>query len=112
MPLTLEQYATYLDSRADLPWPAAPQPSPVKARPHLVRLDGIRAVLWNVYGTLLAIPLGELVFEHPTAFIENRELFGDLADAPRFVDAYLTALRSLHEHGARRTLERLSRVSP
>jgi FMN phosphatase YigB (HAD superfamily) len=74
MPLTLEQYATYLDSRADLPWPAPPQPSPVKARPHLVRLSGIRAVLWNVYGTLLAIPLGELVFEHPTAFIMSNAL--------------------------------------
>src|SRR5262245_11724395 len=74
MPLTLEQYATYLDTRADLPWPAAPQPSPVKARPHLKRLDGIRAVLWNVYGTLLAIPLGELVFEHPHPFIMSNAL--------------------------------------
>ncbi len=74
MPLTLEQYATYLDTRKDLPWPAPPQASPVKARPHLVRLDGIRAVLWNVYGTLLAIQLGDLVFEHPTAFIMSNAL--------------------------------------
>jgi FMN phosphatase YigB (HAD superfamily) len=74
MPLTLEQYATYLDTRPDLPWPAPPQASPVKARPHLVRLPGIRAVLWNVYGTLLAIPVGELLFEHPNAFIMSNAL--------------------------------------
>src|SRR3954468_8856200 len=73
MPLSLEQYATYLDTRADLPWPAPPQATPVKARPHLVRL-GVRAVLWNVYGTLLAIPQGELLFEHPTAFIMSNAL--------------------------------------
>src|SRR5262245_59410221 len=73
MPLSLEQYATYLDTRADQPWPASPQATPVKARPHLVRL-GIRAVLWNVYGTLLAIPQGALLFEHPQAFIMNNAL--------------------------------------
>jgi FMN phosphatase YigB (HAD superfamily) len=73
MPLSLEQYATYLDTRADLPWPAPPQAAPVKARPHLVRL-GVRAVLWNVYGTLLAIPQGELLFEHPTAFVMSNAL--------------------------------------
>ncbi|SDK99152.1 mannitol 2-dehydrogenase [Franzmannia pantelleriensis] len=43
----------------------------------------------------------------PTAFIENRELFGDLAEQPRFREAYLDALGSLHERGARATLERL-----
>jgi mannitol 2-dehydrogenase len=41
----------------------------------------------------------------PTAFISNRELFGDLADNRRFVEAYLASLNSLHEHGSRRTLE-------
>jgi mannitol 2-dehydrogenase len=45
--------------------------------------------------------------EYPTAFIENRELFGDLADEPRFRGAYLAALASLHERGARATLETL-----
>src|ERR1700733_6841933 len=74
MPLSLEQYASYLDTRSDLPWPAPPQASPVKARPHLERLPGIRAVLWNVYGTLLAIPQGELLFEHPQAFIMSNAL--------------------------------------
>lgn len=43
----------------------------------------------------------------PTAFIDNRELFGDLADQPRFRDAYLDALDSLHRRGARATLEAL-----
>jgi mannitol 2-dehydrogenase len=46
--------------------------------------------------------------EDPTAFIANRDLFGDLADDERFVEAYTSALRSLHEHGARATLEALA----
>jgi mannitol 2-dehydrogenase len=43
--------------------------------------------------------------EEPDAFIANRELFGDLVDDRRFADAYRSALRSLHERGARATLE-------
>jgi FMN phosphatase YigB (HAD superfamily) len=74
MPLSLEQYASYLDTLDDLPWPAPPQASPVKAKPYLEHLPDIRAVLWNVYGTLLAIPLGDLAFEHPQAFIMNNAL--------------------------------------
>ena len=74
MGLTLEQYATYLDARADLPWPAAPNVDRPKAKPHLVRLPEVRAVLWNVYGTLVAITGGELLFEHPTAFVMNNAL--------------------------------------
>lgn len=68
MALTLEQYATYLDSR-NLPWPAPPEIERPKAKPHLVRLPEVRAVTWNVYGTLLAISGGELYFEHPVKFI-------------------------------------------
>src|SRR5262249_56523177 len=52
--------------------PAVPAPRevhPVRAKPHVVPIPGIRAVLWNVYGTLLAIPGGELLFEHPNKFI-------------------------------------------
>ncbi|WP_016856507.1 mannitol dehydrogenase family protein [Halomonas smyrnensis] len=45
--------------------------------------------------------------EHPTAFIENEELFGDLAENARFREAYLQALESLHRRGARATLEAL-----
>ncbi|WP_275287763.1 mannitol dehydrogenase family protein [Halomonas elongata] len=48
--------------------------------------------------------------ERPTAFIENRELFGDLADHPRFRDAYRETLESLHERGARATLGTLVRA--
>jgi len=45
---------------------------------------------------------------HPDAFIENRDLFGDLVDDQRFVAAYRQALDSLHERGARATLEWLT----
>ncbi len=69
MALTLEQYADYLDTRRDLPWPAPPQADPPRAKPHLTPLPGLRAVLWNAYGTLLAIPGGELLFEHPQKFV-------------------------------------------
>jgi mannitol 2-dehydrogenase len=43
----------------------------------------------------------------PLAFISNRRLFGDLVEDERFVGAYLSALDSLHERGARATLEAL-----
>jgi mannitol 2-dehydrogenase len=43
----------------------------------------------------------------PLAFIANRQLFGDLIEHERFVDAYSWALRTLHERGARATLEAL-----
>jgi len=43
--------------------------------------------------------------EDPLAFIADRELFGDLIDHERFVTPYLWALRSLHDRGARATLE-------
>jgi hypothetical protein len=68
MALTLEQYASYLDTR-NLPWPAPPEVERPKAVPHRKRLPEVRAVLWNVYGTLLAIPGGDLIFEHPQPFV-------------------------------------------
>ena len=68
MPLTLEQYASYLDTRG-LSWPAPPPPERPKARPHLKPLPEVRVVAWNVYGTLLNISGGELVLEHPQAFV-------------------------------------------
>jgi mannitol 2-dehydrogenase len=43
--------------------------------------------------------------EDPRAFLTQHELFGDLIEHERFVDAYLSALRSLHDRGARATLE-------
>jgi mannitol 2-dehydrogenase len=41
----------------------------------------------------------------PLAFLRDRDLFGDLVDNARFTTAYAAALASLHEHGARATLE-------
>jgi mannitol 2-dehydrogenase len=43
--------------------------------------------------------------DDPDAFIANRELFGDLIEDERFVMAYRAALGSLHERGARATLD-------
>jgi mannitol 2-dehydrogenase len=45
--------------------------------------------------------------DDPLAFIESRDLFGDLARNERFRSGYLAALRSLHERGARQTLAAL-----
>jgi hypothetical protein len=42
--------------------------------------------------------------DDPLIFIESRDLFGDLAESERFKDAYLGALRSLRDRGARATL--------
>ncbi len=45
--------------------------------------------------------------DDPDAFIANRAVFGDLIDDKGFVRAYRSALTSLHERGARTTLESL-----
>jgi len=45
--------------------------------------------------------------EDPLAFIANGSIFGDLVDNEPFVAAYRSALSSLHERGARATLESL-----
>nr|WP_090275626.1 mannitol dehydrogenase family protein [Mycolicibacterium komanii]CRL68642.1 mannitol-1-phosphate/altronate dehydrogenase [Mycolicibacterium komanii] len=55
------------------------------------------------------VPLAKKQRENPTAFIENTDLFGDLASDERFVEAYVWALDSLHRDGARATLEALLR---
>jgi mannitol 2-dehydrogenase len=57
------------------------------------------------------VPLAQSQRQHPTAFIENTDVFGDLASQPRFVEAYLLALESLHRDGARATLETLLKES-
>jgi mannitol 2-dehydrogenase len=41
----------------------------------------------------------------PLAFLRAPDLFGDLVDDERFTEEYAAALESLHEHGARATLE-------
>jgi mannitol 2-dehydrogenase len=46
--------------------------------------------------------------EDPLLFVSDRDLFGDLVDDERFVRAYTSALSSLHERGARATLEELA----
>jgi mannitol 2-dehydrogenase len=45
--------------------------------------------------------------EDPLVFISDPDLFGDLAANERFVTDYTAALKSLHERGARATLEAL-----
>lgn len=53
------------------------------------------------------VPLARKQKDDPTAFISNRAVFGDLIDNERFVAEYTKTLASLHEHGARATLEAL-----
>ncbi|MGW4471360.1 mannitol dehydrogenase family protein [Nonomuraea sp. NPDC004354] len=53
-------------------------------------------------------PIARTQRTRPTAFIENRDLFGDLADDKRFVEPYLRALESLHTRGARATVRELA----
>lgn len=64
MAKTLLEYADWLAERK-LRWPAPPKPEPAKATPYLKPLPGLKAVAWNVYGTLLRISDGELLFQHP-----------------------------------------------
>lgn len=64
MAKSLPEYIDWLDERKLL-WPVAPRPSPPKATPFLKPLRGIRAVTWDVYGTLLTISEGRLLFLHP-----------------------------------------------
>lgn len=102
MPLSLEQYASYLDTRG-LPWPSAPEPDPPKAKPHLSRLRNIRAVLWNVYGTLLNVAGGELYFEHPKKLlmdvaldktVQEFKMWGSMSRKPGQPGEYLGQLYS------------------
>lgn len=68
MPLTLEQYVEKIHTRADLPWPAAPKIDAPKAKPSLPVMP-VKAVFWTVYGTLIAVPQGEIQFEHAQDFV-------------------------------------------
>lgn len=73
MPLTLEQYAEEYLPKRGLPWPAPPAVIPKKARSAVTRLP-VRAVMWNVYGTLLAVPKGELIYEPEIDFVYDAAL--------------------------------------
>jgi FMN phosphatase YigB (HAD superfamily) len=100
MPLTLEQYASSLDARG-VPWPAPPDVEPPRAKPHLVRLPEVRAVTWDVYGTLLVIHGGELLFEHPQKFmmdlaldktLQEFKMWGSMSRKPGQPAEYLAQL--------------------
>lgn len=100
MPHTLEQYAEFLTTR-DLVWPVAPTPQPAKARPHVVPLEGIRLVAWNVYGTLLTISTGNLVYQHPQKLImevaldktvKEFKMWGSMSRKPGQPSEYLEQL--------------------
>lgn len=55
------------------------------------------------------VPIAQRQRSEPLAFIANRDVFGDLVDNERFVTAYRKVLTSLHESGARATLEDLAK---
>lgn len=65
MPLGLSEYIDSLEDRRDLIWPKPPKPVPLKATPSVAPLPGIKVVTWNIYGTLLRIDQGQLMFSHP-----------------------------------------------
>lgn len=46
--------------------------------------------------------------QDPVAFLRDPALFGDLVESERFTTEYTAALASLHEHGARATVENLN----
>jgi len=64
MAQTLQEYADWLDRRDELIWPKPPHQESPKATPYTKPLSGIRAVTWNVYGTLLHIADGKLLHLH------------------------------------------------
>lgn len=66
MAKTLWEYGEWLGER-NLRWPTVPKVQPVNATPYLKPLAGMRGVAWEVYGTLLRIADGELLFQHPQA---------------------------------------------
>ena len=48
----------------------------------------------------------------PAAFLALRDIFGDIADAPRFRESFGAALRSLWRDGTRATLQRYLNGEP
>ena len=61
MSKTLMEYAEWLAQRDDLIWPIVPPRVPRKAIAAVKPVPGIKAVTWNVYGTLLRITDGDLL---------------------------------------------------
>lgn len=64
MAKSLFEYAEWLNQR-NLRWPAPPKFESAKATAYLKPLAGIKAITWNIYGTLLRISDGELLLRHP-----------------------------------------------
>ena len=60
---SLPEYADRLAGRDDLIWPSPPAPKPVKAKPFSKPIPGIRAVMWDIYGTLLQVVDGCMDFD-------------------------------------------------
>jgi mannitol 2-dehydrogenase len=54
------------------------------------------------------IPIAKSQHQNPLAFIQNKKLFGDLAENEAFRTAYLEALNSLFEKGAHKTVQALA----
>ena len=50
------------------------------------------------------VPIAQRQKNDPTAFLDNRRLFGDMVEDPRFRDPYLAALDRLHSRGSRETV--------
>ncbi len=67
MAKTLSEYLEWLESRK-LMWPAPPKREPVKATPFVKPFENIGAVVWNIYGTLLRIADGRLLYQHEKEF--------------------------------------------
>ena len=67
MPQTLTEFAEWLDGQ-DHTWPVPPPVQPVEATPFAEPIDGIAAVTWSVYGTVLRISDGCLYLDHPQQF--------------------------------------------
>lgn len=65
MAKSLAEYADWLADRNDLIWPKMLDAVAPKATPYVKPLLGIRLVVWDIYGTLLRIADGELLFDHP-----------------------------------------------
>ncbi len=68
MAKTLQEYADWLGDRDDLRWPMPPEIEIPKATACLNPLAGVRSVAWNLYGTLLRIADGDLLFDVPDTF--------------------------------------------
>ena len=71
MALSLDQYADILFARKDIVFPAAPEVVAPKAKPHIKRIPGLKAIFWNVYGTLLTIAEGDLKYQSDNDFMLN-----------------------------------------